>query len=142
VKPVRNSQELLTVEDLLERNIAQALEQRDYYFERLEASVAAAKIRSAEQEREDAARFDEDMKKIDRLIQAIQDADAPLEDWRDSAATQRKKQAAAIRREIAARADELRRCGVRDPVTQAEEEIAQRWQRTGPALNRWLRRHR
>jgi hypothetical protein len=142
VKPVHKPQDLLTVEDLLERNIAQALEQRDDYIERLEAATAAAKIRSAEQEREDVARFDEDMRKMDRLIQAIQDADAPLEDWRDSAVTQRKKQAAGIRREIAVRADELRRRGVRNPVAQAEEEIAQRWQRTGPALNRWLRRHR
>jgi hypothetical protein len=67
-----------------------------------------------------------------------QDDAAQPEDWR----VQRKKQAAAIRREVAARADELRRRGVRNPVTQAEAEIAQRWQRTGPALNRWLRRNR
>jgi hypothetical protein len=105
-------------------------------LERLDA--AAAKICSAEQAKVDAARFEENMKKIDRLIQAMRDVDAPPEDWR----VQRKKQAAAIRCEIAVRADELRRRGARNPVTQAEAEIAQRWQRTGPALNRWLRRHR
>jgi len=55
---------------------------------------------------------------------------------------QRKEQAAAIRLDIAARADELRRRGVHNPVTRAEEEIAKRWQRTGAALNRWLRRNR
>jgi len=71
-----------------------------------------------------------------------QDDAAQSEDWRDLAATQRKEQAAAIRLEIAARAEELRRAGVRNPVTQAEAEIAKRWQRTGPALNRWLRRNR
>jgi hypothetical protein len=71
-----------------------------------------------------------------------QDDAAQPEDWRDPAATQRKTRAAAIRCEIAARADELRSRGVRNPVTQAEEEIAKRWQRTGPALNRWLRRNR
>jgi hypothetical protein len=136
VKPVHKPQDLLTVDELFARHIARTLKQRDGYIERLEA--AAAKIRSAEQEKDDAARFEEDMKKIDRLIQAMRDVDAPPEDWR----VQRKKQAAAIRREIAARADELRRRGVRNPVTQAEAEIAQRWQRTGPALNRWLRRHR
>jgi len=67
---------------------------------------------------------------------------AQPEDWRDLTATERKTRAAAIRCEIAARADELRSRGVRNPVTQAEEEIAKRWQRTGPALNRWLRRNR
>ena len=36
---------------------------------------------------------------------------AQSEDWRDLAATQRKEQAAAIRLEIAARAEELRRAG-------------------------------
>jgi hypothetical protein len=139
VKPVRNSQELLTVEDLFARDIARALEQRDYYFERLEAAVAAAKIRSAEQEREDVARFDEDMRKMDRLIQAIQDADAPLEDWR----AQRKKQAAGIRREIAVRAAELKQYGVRTPIARAREEVAKRYGRaSGPALKKWLVRNR
>ena len=71
-----------------------------------------------------------------------QDDAAQSEDWRDLAATQRKEQAAAIRLDIAARADELRRRGVHNPVTRAEEEIAKRWQRTGAALNRWLRRNR
>jgi hypothetical protein len=58
-------------------------------------------------------------------------------------ALQKKKRAAAIIREIAARADRLRRDGARNPVTQAEREVAARWQYvSGSALNRWLRRNR
>jgi hypothetical protein len=61
----------------------------------------------------------------------------------DRPAMQRKKRAAVIKREIAVRADELRRAGVHNPVTRAEAEIAERWQHAnGPALNRWLRRNR
>ena len=51
--------------------------------------------------------------------------------------------AAAISREIVARADELRRCGVQNPITQAREEAAKRWgHASGAALHRWLRRNR
>jgi len=61
----------------------------------------------------------------------------------DRPAMQRKKRAAVIKREIAARAEELRRLGVNKPVTRAEKEIAERWQHaSGAALNRWLRRNR
>jgi hypothetical protein len=56
---------------------------------------------------------------------------------------QKRKRAAAISRQIAARANELRRDGVRNPVTQAEEEVAERLHHpSGSALNRWLRRNR
>jgi hypothetical protein len=79
---------------------------------------------------------------FDDILQAIQIllGQAQPEDW---SATQRKRQVVAIRREIAARAEELRRAGVSKPVTQAEAEIAERWQHaSGAALNRWLRRNR
>jgi len=67
----------------------------------------------------------------------------PIEDWRCQDSARKKMLAATIRREIAARADELRRQGVRNPVEQAEAEIAKRLQHAnGAALNRWLRRHR
>jgi hypothetical protein len=81
----------------------------------------------------------------DDILQAfrILMQEAQPKDWHDFAATQRKKQVAAIKREIAARAEELRRLGVRNPVEQAEEELAERWQHaSGAALNRWLRRNR
>jgi hypothetical protein len=125
---VKPTQDPLTVDDLL-------------VLERLD--VAAAKICSAEEEKALTACVDEAIRKADRLIQAMRDVDAPLEDWRDVAATQRKRQAADIRREIAARADELRRGGARTPVAQAEKEIAEQLgHASGPALNKWLRRHR
>jgi hypothetical protein len=55
----------------------------------------------------------------------------------------RKLLAAAIRREIAARADELRRRGVRAPITEAEKEAAERYQHaSGTALHKWLQRNR
>jgi hypothetical protein len=128
VKPVHGSQDLLTVDDLL-------------VLERLD--VAAAKICSAEEAKVLDARVEEALRKADRLIQAMEDVDAPPGDWRDAAATQRKRQAADIRREIAARADELRRGGARTPVAQAEKQIAEQLgHASGPALNKWLRRHR
>ena len=125
---MKPTQELLTIDDLFELDIARAIEQRDFYAERIEAEVAAAKIRSAEQEKDDDARFADNMKKIDRLLQAMRRAAAdPIE----------------ISQEIAARADELRRGGARTPVAQAEKEIAkQLGHASGPALNKWLRRHR
>jgi hypothetical protein len=57
-------------------------------------------------------------------------------------ATHKKDLAAAITRAIAARTAELRKRNVRNPVAQAEKEIAARLQKSGPALNRWLRRNR
>jgi hypothetical protein len=57
-------------------------------------------------------------------------------------ATHKKELAVAITRAIAARAAELRKHNVRNPVAQAEREIAARLQKSGPALNRWLRRNR
>jgi hypothetical protein len=76
---------------------------------------------------------------IARGLDLGQAAAAQPKNWRE----QRKKQAAAIRHERKARADELRRSGVRNPVAQAEEELAERYQyASGPALNRWLRRNR
>jgi hypothetical protein len=109
VKPAHKPQDLLTVRGRKQRG------------------AAAAKIRSAEQEREDDAHFDKVMKRAERLLQAMRAADDPEE----------------IAQEIAVRADELRRRGARDPVAQAEEAIAERLgHASGPALNRWLRRHR
>lgn len=55
---------------------------------------------------------------------------------------QRKQQAAGLDREIAVLADELRRSGVPDPVAQAEKKVAAQLGKSGPALNRWLRRNR
>jgi predicted DNA-binding protein (UPF0251 family) len=73
------------------------------------------------------ARVDKVMKMADRLLQAMRAAADPEE----------------ISQEIAARADELRRRGVRNPVTRAEKEMAERLgHASGSALNRWLRRHR
>ena len=80
----------------------------------------------------------------DDIRQALRTLEQPRpEDGHDLSATQRKRRAAAIRREIATRAEELRRRGVRNSVEQAEAEIAERWQHaSGAALNRWLRRNR
>jgi len=51
--------------------------------------------------------------------------------------------AATIDREITARADELRRQDVLNPITQARNEAAERWgHASGAALHRWLRRNR
>jgi acyl-CoA reductase-like NAD-dependent aldehyde dehydrogenase len=81
---------------------------------------------------------------FDDIRQALRTLEQPRpEDWRDLAAAQRKRQVAAIRREIAARAEEFRRIGISNPVMRAEAEIAERWQHaSGAALNRWLRRNR
>jgi hypothetical protein len=58
-------------------------------------------------------------------------------------AAQPRQRAAALFREREARAAELRRSGVRNPVAQAEKEIAEREGfASGPAFNRWLRRRR
>jgi hypothetical protein len=86
-------------------------------------------VLSAEEQAEldDDARVAAALRRADRLLQALRSVADPME----------------IAQEIAARADELRRRSVRDPVTQAEEEIAkQLGHASGPALNRWLRRHR
>jgi hypothetical protein len=80
---------------------------------------------------------------LDDIFQTLRMLGQPQpQDWRALAAIQKKGQVAAIRHEIAARAEELRRTGVPNPVTRAEKEIAERWQhRSGAALNRWLRRN-
>ena len=138
MKPVRDSQELLTIDDLFERDIAWALEQRDLYH-KSRAEAEAAKICSAKDDALLDARVEETLRKADRLIQAMQDVDAPPEGWR----TQRKRQAATIKREIAVRAAELRQCGVRKPIAQAKEEVAKRYGRaSGLALKKWLVRNR
>ena len=131
-------QDLLTIADLFELDIAWALEQRDLYYKK-RAEAEAAKICSAEDDALLDARVDEALRKMDRHIQAMRDLDAPPEDWR----VQRKKQAAAIRREIAVRATELKQYGVRTPIAQAREEVARRYGRaSGPALKKWLVRNR
>jgi hypothetical protein len=64
-----------------------------------------------------------------------------IEDWCDPVA-QSKVKAAVIKVWVGARADELRRCSVRNPVTQAWDEAAARWgHKNGYALNRWWRRY-
>jgi hypothetical protein len=64
------------------------------------------------------------------------------EELRDPVA-HRKRIAAAIDFEIAMRAAELEKCGVRNPVTQAKEKAAKRWGHDNvEALDRWLRRNR
>jgi len=64
------------------------------------------------------------------------------EEMRDPAA-HRKRIAATIDFEIAMRVAELKRCGVRNPGTQAKREAAKRWDHdTIENLNRWLRRNR
>ena len=129
--------ELFTIDELLELNqldIARAID------ERIEAEVAAAKFRPAEDDALLDARVEEASRKADRFIQAMQDVDAPPEDW---LALQRKRQAAAIRCEIAARAAELKQQGVRAPTAQAREEVAKRYGRaSGLALKKWLVRNR
>jgi hypothetical protein len=64
------------------------------------------------------------------------------EELRDPVA-HRKRIAAAIDLEIVKDADKLRKQGVSNPVTQAKEKAAKRWDHdNGEALDRWLRRHR
>jgi hypothetical protein len=77
------------------------------------------------------------------LLPPHAEATRDIEEWRCQDSARKKMLAAVIRREIVAHADELRRRGVHNPVTQAEAEIAKRWQHaSGAALNRWLRRNR
>jgi hypothetical protein len=117
--------ELLTIDELLEFDIAQRQELLDSYIERRE--VAAAKICSAEDDALLDARVEEALRRSDRFLQAMRAVASPME----------------ITQEIATRAGELRRRGVRAPVAQAEKEMAEQLgHASGPALNRWLRRHR
>jgi hypothetical protein len=117
--------DLFTVDEWLALDIDRLMKRR---AERVEAGVAAAKNRSPEEEKALDARTEEALRKTDRLLQAMRRATADPEE---------------IAQEIAARADELRRGGARTPVAQAEKEIAEQLgHASGPALNRWLRRHR
>jgi len=98
--------------------------------ERIEATIA--KVRAAEQDDAamDALR-DEVDKQTDQVVLMALEAlgQAP--------------KAAIIDGQVKARADELRRSGVRAPVGQAENEVAkQHGFRNGAALNKWLRRNR
>jgi len=82
----------------------------------------------------------ESRKQYEQIVQNIRQLVTIIEQL---TAAQPRQRAVDIRREITARADELRRRGVRDPVTRAEKEIAERLgHASGPSLNRWLRRHR
>jgi hypothetical protein len=55
----------------------------------------------------------------------------------------RKRLAAAVAREIAALAERLAQQDVSDPITQAQDKVAQRWgYASGKSLNKWLRRNR
>ena len=83
----------------------------------------------------------EDMKRKtleDAVVAALQRGD--LEDWGDPAA-RKKRRAAAMSRAVAERADELRRQGVGNPVTEARKEIAKRYGvQSGDALYKRLYR--
>ena len=135
--------------DPLAIDLARLLEKRGVHID-FEARLA--RFRAAEQAAMDPLMEDF----LDELFMedSLGEADALIDDMRErleyltqhalkDPREQRKRRAAVIRREIAARADELRRQGVRNPVEQAEAEIAKRLQHAnGAALNRWLRRHR
>jgi hypothetical protein len=55
---------------------------------------------------------------------------------------QKKKRVAAVKREHAALADQLRRSGEPKPSAQAWEELAKRHGRSPEALKRWANRNR
>jgi hypothetical protein len=133
--------------------IARDMEKRGFPIaavEKVEARLA--RFRAAEQAAMDPLMedfFDElfmedSLGEMDALIDDIHErleylTQHALKDPRE----QRKRRAAVITREIAARVDELRRSGVRNPVTQAKEEVAERWGYDNvEALDRWLRRNR
>ena len=131
--------------DPLAIDLARLLEKRGVHID-FEARLE--RFRAAEQAAMDPLMEDF----LDELFMedSLGEMDALIDDMRErleyltqDPREQRKRRAAVIRREIAARADELRRQGVRNPVEQAEAEIAKRLQHAnGAALNRWLRRHR
>jgi hypothetical protein len=65
-----------------------------------------------------------------------------IEDRHDLEA-QKKRLVAAIRREVAVRADELKGRGVSKPITQAWKDVAERHgYQSGPALKRSVNRNR
>jgi hypothetical protein len=66
---------------------------------------------------------------------------ARFKEWGDPPVVQRRRRAAVIRGEHWARVDKLRRHGVRNPITQAWKELAERHGfDSGYALKRWVRR--
>ena len=78
-----------------------------------------------------------------RALRQAQDGPPTQRKQRSDIIEGRRRDPVEISREIATRAEELRRAGVPNPVKQAEAEIAKRLgHASGPALNRWLRRHR
>jgi len=57
--------------------------------------------------------------------------------------THRRRQALAIRHEIAILTQRLKRQGIANPITQARNKAAKRWGfASGESLNKWLRRNR
>jgi hypothetical protein len=55
----------------------------------------------------------------------------------------RKRLAVDMAQEIDVLADQLRRQGVADPITQARDKLAQQWRfASGQSLHKWLRRNR
>jgi hypothetical protein len=82
------------------------------------------------------SRLADDRKKLEYLTQhALAHLKAPRE--------QRKRQAAFFRRVRDGVAAEFKRRGMRNPVAQAEEEVAKRYGfGSGTAFSRWLRRNR
>jgi hypothetical protein len=61
----------------------------------------------------------------------------------DRGSSHRRRLAPDMAREVAELADQLRRQGIKDPVRQAQNTLAERWKfASGKALNRWLRRNR
>jgi hypothetical protein len=68
---------------------------------------------------------------------------AALANPREQNSEQNKRLAAAIKREINARAAKLKRDGHANPITQAREEVAKlREHASGDALKKWLWRNR
>jgi hypothetical protein len=126
-------------QDPLALDIARDQERRGLSPDVEEIEATLAKSRAAEQDDAKWEAIIDGIIKLTKMTKQI--AAAQSKDWRDPPRVQRKKLAAIIRREVDARADVLKRCGVSNPVAQAEEEAAKRWGHSnGPALHQWLYR--
>src|SRR5262249_37420628 len=105
--------------DPLALEIARDMEKRGFHIDVESVEATVAKFRAAEQD-ERYALIDSSLTLIERLTEAWQATFA------DPAAVQRTRRAAVLRREVYALAAKLKRRGVRNPVTQAKEEVAER----------------
>ena len=136
----RESLDLMTLwlrarRDPLVLDIARVLEERGFRVDVEDVEALVAKLQAAE--KGDTRAF---VDKYDERIAARNQAGIMRLITPAMRITMR---ARAIQSEIRARATELKQCGVRAPVRQAENEAAKRHGvPTGAALNKWLRRHR